>query len=325
MRFNIFIILVLVLTQSCKNAPKDYSEISFDQPVTVEWIPMSDDLEIGVPLSMTVDSSTIYILSVAGGNILHGFSVNDGQKTHQFGSVGQGPKEFIAPVNCQVISDSIILYDTGDNALKSIGVDGAFRQRYSLPKTAVINEAFYVTPDSWIGIGANRKIEIYVSDELKGVYNAFPKGLNRAEDWFDLQAHTAYADQHLFYATLLGGFLESFSVSSDSIHLNRRLHLPDCKIAFDSSGNIDYTAITYGFTALCAADGYCFGAYSESSNPDSDSKIGIWDYNLNPVMCLKTDKLVISLCSDGKNLYALTHNNNTGYGLEYIPIENYIY
>lgn len=315
---------MLVLAQSCKNAPRDYSDISFDQPVTVEWRPLSSDMEIGVPLSMVVDSSTIYILSVAGGNIIHGFSVDDGHKTHQFGSVGQGPEEFITPVNCQVIRDSILLYDSGDNTIKSIGKDGTFRQRYSLPKTAVINEAFYVTASSWIGIGANRKIGIYVSDNLKDVYDGLPRGLDRSKDWYDLQAHTAYADHHLFYATLLSGFLESFSVSSDSIHLNKRLHLSDCGIAFNSSGNIDYTSITFGFTAVCAAEGYCFGAFSASGNPDSDSKIGIWDYNLNPVKCLKTDKLVISLCSDGKNLYALTHNSDTGYGLEYIPIENII-
>lgn len=324
MRFNIFFILILFLTQSCRNISTDYSEISFDQIKTVEWITLTSDLEIGIPMSMSVDGANIYILSVVSGKILHGFSVADGSKTYQSGSVGQGPEEFIAPVNCQVICKDIVLYDAGDNAIKSISTDGTFLKRYSLPQNEVINEAIYLTEDSWIGIGANRKISIYLFDDKKDVYDKLPEGLNRAEDWFDLQSHVAYVDQHLFYATLLGGFIESFNVSSDSISLNKRLHLPDCNIAFNSSGNVDYTAIMYGFTAVCAAKGYCFGAFSASHNPDVDSKIGIWDYDLNPVGCLSTDKLVISLCSDGKNLYALTHNKDTGYGLEYISLEDII-
>lgn len=324
MRFNIFLVLAFILTQSCKNSSPDYSEISFDEVDTFEWVPLSSDLEIGVPISMLADSSTVYILSVANGNIIHGFSKDNGHKTIQFGSIGQGPEEFISPMNCQIISNDIVIYDTEDSAIKFIGTDGIFRQRYSLLHKSVINEAFYLNTDLWVGIGANRKIEIYESDDVKDVYDKLPEGLNRAEDWFDLQAHTAYTDQHLFYATLLGGFLESFIISPDSISLNKRLRLPDCNIVFNPSGNIDYKAITYGFTAICAGDGYCFGAFSASNNPNSESKIGIWDYNLKPIRGLNTDKLVISLCSDGKNLYALTHDKNTGYGLDYIPFESII-
>lgn len=318
MRYHIIFILMLILAQSCRNVSTDYSEVSFDREETAEWIGLSSDLEIGVPLSMTVDSTTIYVLSVAGGNIIHGFSVEDGRKTLSWGTVGQGPEEFITPVNCQAVNGNIVAYDAGDNAIKSIGTDGTFFQKFSLPGTKVVNEAFYIAPSAWVGIGKNRSITVYSANERKDVYDALPGGLDNAEKWYDLQARTAFVDQHLFFANLVGGFLESFKINTDSINLVKRVRLPDCNVAFNSSGNIDYKSITYGFTALCAANGYCFGAFSASTDPNSNSKIGVWDYNLNPIVCLNTNKLVIYLCSDGKKLYALTHNPETGFCLDYI-------
>lgn len=324
MRLYILYILIACscLLQGCASGVNDSSGVSFPSVLPAKWEPLNPYPETGAPVSMATDGSDVYVMSHDGGSIVQRFSITDGNMSGRFGSMGQGPGELVSPVNCSISEGMLTLYDSSDNLFKTIRVsDSSFVGTAGIPCSGVVNEA-YVMDGGIIGVGPGRKLDLFQSgSELTASYTELPTDENNINEWYDLQAHTAVEGNRFYYATLLGGFLESFIIENGGFRLVRRVRMPGCDVPRKANGRIDYKAVAaYGFTALCANERYCFGAFSGSENPDAKSRVGVWTPDLQPVVCLETDKLVVAMCASDSELISVTHTDDTGYMLERISL-----
>lgn len=344
---HLYFCLASLLCISCSNGA---SVIDFDDSELYS-VPATDAeeqlIETGylfcspTQIAMADDSTLVLFDKSENGKIAHLIST-DGKYIAGFGSIGQGPGEFLAPkhlstdrrngkiyiydfMQCQshvFDRDSIkegILQTAAIDYSRFIG-DGMFR----------FDTALHLSDTSSVCIGLNDKCRLmHISkDSIQSNYIQYPNLVENEEHNWSIWSNGAHYDispdgNYLVWTTCIGMSFEILNLKDGQInsHVLKGFHKPTYRIA---EGAVPACAVyaddTFeGFRAICTADNGFYGCIGgDAPDYDESTTIYYFDYDGNLKKKIRTSSSIECLTANGSALYILSVNPEGEYSLKRI-------
>lgn len=315
------------------NAPE------FAETDTVTWQPLHNDLLVGNVNDMAVDDSVIYILAPVQGTWLHAYSRHDGTHLGDYLTQGNGPGEAVNATSLRIdnANGTASVFDamTGMVHTYSInGQNGGVTYKGSETVNGLLNvvrRCLMADSTTYILEGAHgenpmaRNIALAHPGEVRAIYSDVP--LDSTKSLALLQnAHWQISpDGHrLVTSSLLGGVLETFDITNEKITpLATALYFDPGFSITSPKDRIDPENLVFGFSSVAATEKLVAGSFSGTKSANDFHKIGIWDWNLQPVRLLLTNSDVIAMAmpdDDSGMIYAVTLTGGTDFALQSLKI-----
>lgn len=289
-------------------------------------------------MSMVNDSTLLILDRSDNGYVAHLFSTN-GRYLRGFGTIGQGPGEYITPNNVSVSEDGkkIYIYDfrhvkAGVYSVDSLLTGNDSHEQLSYRNDTIDNIRFYEAAFQWndsdylcLGMTENCRLASFHNGERTSIYHLYPPLLEEAEHnrslWNNGSLHAVSPDgKHIVYGTWIGMAFEVLENNNGKIESKvvKGYHKPDYEVA---AGAIPVCITSSedcyeGFRTLYADKDRFYGVVSGAA-PDYDQRNTIlcFDYEGKLLRKIETESIIDCITVKDKTAYAVAHLTDEEYRL----------
>lgn len=325
-RSSLIAILILAITgcsQKGRNQDKDSFTIEFPETENLSWEIIPSDEIIPFPDDVMARDSVIIVLGNLDNSWIHLYDKRTGAPLQSYVGYGEGPEEIICACNAVINQDGeISISDLMTDKIIKLKRDFTTEDVWNVREIAPhLSGAWQLREDKWLIdhfipkdhiLHHNMKIidfsspeKIIFSYEIKAEdLNVNPMMLMR-----DPKGVVSPDGLHFARGIGTGCILQIFDIKDDRIIPKKSEVYFEPE--FDEEGNTDPFPVR-GFTSLTATDKYIIGSYGGTRSDFEVNKIGIWDWNGNPVKLIQTDGSIFRLALDESEgmLYAVLLQEN---------------
>ena len=325
-RSSLIAILILAITgcsQKGRNQDKDSFTIEFPETENLSWEILPSDEIIPFPDDVMARDSVIIILGNLDNSWIQVYDKRTGAHLQSHVGYGEGPEEIIFACNAVCDPDGeISIADMKTGKIIKLKRDFSTEDVWNTHEFSPnLSGAWPLQEDKWLidhlvpkdkKLHRNMEIidfsspeKIISSYEIKAEdLNVNPMMLMR-----DPKGVVSPDGQHFARGIGTGCILQIFDIKDDRIIPKKSEVYFEPE--FDEEGNTDPFPVR-GFTSLTATDKYIIGSYGGTRSDFEVNKIGIWDWNGNPVKLIQTDGSIFRLALDESEgmLYAVLLQEN---------------
>lgn len=309
--FSCICLISLLISGCSKQANKVENQFSFSEAVAVnaDSIPINEIFEIKDWIRL---DNQLVILSKNADTLFYIYDLPEMKLTHQFGTKGQGPGEFIfAQIAPSIDGKSFFIYDNGTRLLTEFNLTTQTRVDIKFDnENKVINKIIDLGSDFFC-IKENAPSSIFLNVYQVNDYDT--KNISRREFVVDKQGNSSQLDftitnhnQNIAIAYYYQKRVEFYNVSKDEIV--ELQSISDKKTIDDAI--FQYSDITSNENTICIL--YQGMREAEIEPNKSKSEIEVFDWGGNGTKRLLLDRLVnkILISQDGKTIYAISPFND---------------
>lgn len=338
--FSVFALCLLVA--SCVGR-KDAHESEatgtlFPDSAEVKWTYVAGDDRMPRPDDFLVRDSCVYLLGNAGGRWVHVYDAETGAELGSYVDRVSHVGEMNAASRLSVdpAGGDFGLFNQGilDRYMIRYSPDFKAKNLYVVNSLRTVNEMMLISTDRMIVLspvfengdatGRQSINLIDVTDDMKmvGIFDEVPSRIPRG---LSQTLAVSPSGRKVALTTSKGGFLETFEIVGDSIRRISVNNFFPVEVSEDGIAKVDHKS-RYGFNCVAASDDFIYAAFSEShTEGDPVTDVGVWDWNGNPVMKMKTDKSIsyMSVTPDGKRLYCIGYAQGARFSINYIDLKKH--
>lgn len=332
-----FLLILMSLFSSCSGDVAKYESPSFPIEEEVSALVLENELLISYAYDLCVDDKYVYILSLSESKWIQVFDKFTGDFIGRYVSMGEGPNEITMGISMGINTDehSLSIYDQSQQKLLTFSIDDSFKESLLRLKTSknlstysgVVRRVWNIKDNTYlidgqIGLqdGSQKRFQ-YLSDTIMSSYNTFPVQ-NSDEEKLFLSPTICFSPSYSKMASgiLYGGILETFDLSDDCINVIETQYFYQPKFTLQSGGINTTEETVYGFSSLCATEDNIYSVLIGSKDSEALDNISVFDWQGNPKLRYKTDRLNFMLSIDKYvkgRLYAITFSRENGFALVY--------
>lgn len=343
MRINLILSLLIAASllpfiSGCRNSQSQNSSCLFAQLDSIEWTIINDKEILPIANDILVSDSLIFVLGLMDGSWLHSFDRNTGDLIGNHILQGQGPDEIINALDISLTSNNeLAIYDINDQRLKLFSVD-TYNETGSYDLKSIFRSVWNAyalkdgdflvkTPSFLENESPVRSFSIVNGKimQIESTYLQLPEEFKEEPMLLIVQSDLAIAPngKNFVSVTTRGGTIEIFSIQGDEIQETfSAMPFPVEFIESNGIKQLDANTVL-GFISAAADNDFWVASYC-GTNEDADAnKIGIWDWNGQPLKGLITDKMILKLAldPDSKILYGLVADNEGDFSLGMINLK----
>ena len=329
---------LLHIVSGCGNSQSRNSSSLFAELDSIKWTIINDDEILPIPNDIMVSDSLIYVLGLMDGSWLHLYDRNTGELKGNHILQGQGPDEIINALDISLTSNNeLAIYDINDQRLKLFDVNTyTVAESYDLKsilrsvwnayalkeENFLVKAPFFQEKESPV-----RSFSIVNSKtkQIESTYFQLPEEFKEEPMLLMVQSDLAIAPngKHFVSVTARGGTIEIFSIQGNEIQETfSALPFPVEFIESNGIKQFDTNAVL-GFISAAADNDFWVASYCGTYRDSDANKIGIWDWNGQPLKGLITDRMIIKLAldHDTKILYGLLADKEGDFSLGMINLK----
>ncbi len=309
-RNTLFGLELIFLLAGCsrKDATSD-NMLQFPETEHAEWIVSETDELVPRPIALCSTDSSVFVLGLMDGKWVHEYSLENGKLLGSRVSHGQGPGEVVNAADLCMTKNGFDVYDTDTKRIIEFDDNFQFVSSYPIQadnsavweawrlsdKTALLRGPRFIDDEiitrSLHIVGLNNSDKngmIFSYGDIAPAVESCPQALA-------LQSVSILSPdrRHFATATTIGGVMEIFDISDDSIAPVLCQYL--FNVDFDGQSSYVPDQTQYGFSAITVDNNYLYGAYSGTSDPNGMTRIGVWKWDGTPVKLIETDNLILGM------------------------------
>lgn len=327
-RNGIFLLISVISIQlfvGCNRSQQGETSCLFTKVDSIQWSILETDAILPIANDMVATDSLVYLLGLLDNKWIHSYSCDTGHHIGDYINQGNGPEDLINAFDMTVKTDSILsIFDINEQRMKLFDIESL-----KLTKSVKLSKHLYTIWSAYSLENGNFLVKCPSKKEDDTMVRSFSiiNGNNfEVESTYDnltkefedeplsllVQADLSISPDCKYFVsvTTLGGSYEIFNIENNKIDLiNSELIYP---VQFREDEGIKQlsTDQIIGFTSVTSTNKFWIAAYSGTNREEDAKKIGIWNWNGDPIKGFITDKIILKLAMlpDLNILYGLLVN-----------------
>lgn len=332
------------ITTSCVSS--DMNILGFDNVVEVSTEYTNIDREdLAHPEMISVNDSTMVILDFFGKQLFSSFDLNSGKQICRFGTLGEGPDEILLGTNGSLIGNRFVINNYRPFMVGSYdpweGDGSLIRKTMESPANLRVSRMAQLSDSIWFSMGLyNDRFKYGLCHEGKGIVDSIgvsvfseKEGLNSYHKSLAEQGQIAVsADRsRIVTTTNYSDNIDFIKFDGNKLSFIKQDHRRDAELSPEQIGEAfgmtPSVKAPLGFIDVGCNDKYVFALYALHSLEEDDYNspyILVYDWNGNPVSAFDTKERVYALASNNRILYLLTKEEDDGFSIKKLDIEDNI-
>ena len=329
---SVAFILCSICYVGCSRFQTHCNSIIFQQYDTITWSPYLNKPHLTSIHDFFVQDSIIYILGLVNHYWLRTYSAIDGRFLDKYISYGNNYDEIENGFFMYFRKDikTINIFDINTMRLKEYDSNFSYvnysclSEKINCISPITDNKYLILVPKMINGAFQNSYIHKIINGSTGEILSTYcPKNISNEIKNLLIKKLTVspngrnYALIYQHY-----GELSLYDISNDSINLTHSHKYIQTKLETENGCPIIKSNSPYGFRHVTCSNDFVYAIFSDENNTSKTNKIGIWNWNGDPIKLIVTDKniLKIAISSEMKRIIAIIGDTSNGYTLSHIDL-----
>lgn len=326
-KFPMFLLLCAFSLCSCKR-----DLILFPKQLDVN-VSLLRETMLSVPMDMDINGDSLFVSDFRGDSLLSIYNINDGTLIEHLMPLGEGPNEFLSPVQYFRVDSNMLVYNRWHYTLGLYNVDYLDRKMSLCSERSTlstdIDMIYPIGSDRFIASGRFKDSRFILfslnSDKIInfGSYPSFMEGEDKIPNFPKFMFHQSmfgYNHEKGLLLAVTSHVLEYWSINGDSLILKKELLLSPYKYSYDygddwAQAYVD-DGVERGVQRIFATDRRVYLLYNvvkqgTLERKRMNSELWVFDWEGAPLVKYHLDKPIITFCvsGDDRNVYCVVDND----------------
>lgn len=334
------ILIFFLLFTACKNQKEN---LFFQEEIDVK-IQFIKEIFVGIPLEMEKYKNNLYVSDFRGDSLLWCFDVENFNKCKRMLPKGEGPNEFLSPIQYFVTDSSLIVHNRWHYSAQKFEYSSKnfsiVPNNDRIKLSTDIDMIFPLSGNKYVASGRFNDCRFVIMDELGkiiskcGNYPTYGKEEDSYPNFPKFMFHQSmfgYNRSENLLTSVTSHVLDIWSFIGDSLLLKKRVLLSPYEYEYkdgkDWASALPKDWVEIGTKRIYTTEKNIYVLYSPNTREMKyrrkdilNSEIWIFDWYGNPIRKIKVDQKLICFCVDEKEHKIFCIMNSPEPSIGVIPI-----